>query len=134
MQSQTLGIPERVIGDVCYVTVLCYWTVINKHETNTKQDQSIFVFSQMAVLSDLMVISETCQHYNTFTSTFVSQSSQGRKTWLAKMYQLSTHNMKKNIDRCWTTSREPSWCRKFNFNNRLQFDNQPLMLSTFSQT
>lgn len=47
---------------------------------------------------------------------------------------LATPNMKENIDRCWTTSREPSWCRKSNFNNRLQFDNQPLMLSTFSQT
>lgn len=103
-------------------------------ETRNKIKVFIFMFSQMAVLSDLIVISETCQHYNTFTSTFVSQSSQGRKTWLAKMYKLSTHNMKQNIDRCWTTSREPSWCRKFNFNNRLQFDNQPLMLSTFSQT
>lgn len=64
----------------------CAIGLINKHERNTKQDQSIFMFSQMAVLSDLMVISETCRHYNTFTSTFVSQSSQGRKTWLAKMY------------------------------------------------
>lgn len=134
MQSQTLGIPERVIGDVCYVTVLCYWTVINKHERNTKQDQSIFMFSQMAVLSDLMVISETCRYYNTFTSTGLCKSKFSREENMVGKDVLATPNMKENIDRCWTTSREPSQCRKFNFNNRLQFDNQPLMLSTFSQT
>lgn len=32
-------------------------------------------------------------------------------------------NMKENIDRCWIIFREFSWCRKFNFNNRFQFDN-----------